>query len=498
MTVSIESLSKTYGGAKVLDGVDLEVEAGQVHALLGANGAGKSTLIKCASGAVQPSSGSITIAGVRHRSLTPREALEAGVAVIYQQFSLIPPLSVAENVFLGSELRRRRLLFDRRRQLAATGELLERLGARISPEARVRDLPVADQQLVEVAKAIHHRAKLLILDEPTASLSETERAALMDQVRALKAEGLHILYVTHLLDEVFEIADHVTVLRDGTKTFSAPVSAVGHDDLVRAISGGLGVTATAESTARTGHELLAADELESDRLGPLSLRVDVGEIVGVFGLLGSGRTELVETLFGARRRYRGRVTLDGRAFAPKGPPDAVRRGVALVPAERLRQSMFPTLSALDNVLLTSFGGLATRGLRSRRAERRHFERIADRLGLRPPEPRAAAWTFSGGNQQKLAVGRWLGRGEGVRLLMLDDPTQGIDVGARSELYNLLREVVSGGERAVLFTSSSPEEVVTLADRALVLQDGHVAGELRAPDISEDRLLSLAHALEEAA
>lgn len=495
MSVRVNQLTKAFGGATALDGVDLEVRPGEVHALLGPNGAGKSTLIKCLSGAIKPSSGSIEIDGDRYSGLTPRESLGAGIAVIYQQFSLIPSLTVAENIFFGSELRYGKVLVRGREQEETARSLLNRIGAPLPPERRVAKLPVASQQLVEIAKAIQRDAKLLILDEPTASLSEAEASKLMDQVKRLKEDNIQILYVTHLLNEVFEVADWVTVLRDGRVSLTDSVSNLTHEDIVRAIAGDT-PPLPEPADKDVGSVLLRVEDLEAEGVGPVSLHVRRGEIVGVFGLMGSGRTELLETVFGVRQVNGGWMEFSERVFSPKGPADSVMRGVALVPAERLRQSMLPSLSTLDNVLLAGFSRLGRLGVRRQTAERHRFEETARRIQLRPPRPDIPAWTLSGGNQQKLAVGRWLGEEQPVRLLMLDDPTQGIDVGARTELFRVLQNLVTNDpERGVLFTTSSPEEIVAVADRAIVLHKGFVVGELGRDDLSEDRLLAMAHAVE---
>jgi ABC-type sugar transport system ATPase subunit len=489
--IRLEGLAKVYGDTPVLSGIDLEFKPGEVHALLGANGAGKSTLIKCLSGATQPSAGEIVIGDERSSGLTPRQALDAGVAVIYQHFSLIPSLSVADNVYLGSELRTATGVRRRQEQENRTAELLGRLGVDISPRRKVSTLAVAEQQLVEIAKAIHRDAHVLVLDEPTASLSDTETEALLAHVSRLRDEGFVIVYVTHLLNEVFKVADRVTVLRDGRTRLARAVADVTRDDLVEAISGAAAVVER-PARAAAGDVVLEAKDLAGQRLGPLSLELRTGEIVGVFGLLGSGRTELLETLYGIRPTSDGRVTLRGRPFRPKSPRDSIGRGLALVPAERLRQSMFASLSTSDNILLARLGALGRAGIRSFRAERRSFGQLSDQLRLRAPGPRAPAWTLSGGNQQKLAVGRWLAQDRAGGVLMLDDPTQGIDVGARQELYRALAALATDAGYAILFTSSSPEEVTALADRALVLRQGRVVAQMAHDELREDRLLALAH------
>jgi ABC-type sugar transport system ATPase subunit len=488
---TVEGLEKAYGSNRVLSGIDLRFSPGKVYAVLGANGAGKSTLIKCLSGATAPTAGAVVIGGERYSALTPRTALDAGIAVIYQHFSLIASLSVADNVFLGSELHGAGKILRRRDQEVATRELFDRLGVDISPRERLGDLSVAHQQLVEIAKAIHRRARLLILDEPTASLSDAESRSLIEQVARLRDQGLAIIYVTHLLDEVFRIADEVIILRDGRVSLQSKVADVSPPEVIEAIAG-VTELASGGPAALVGEPVLTARGLEGEGLGPISLELRSGEIVGVFGLLGSGRTELLETLFGIRPRTDGEVLLDDRPLHPGTPAKAIARGLALVPADRLRQSIFPSMSTSDNLLLAQIRGLGRLGIRHLGRERRAWETTRDKLRVRAAGPEVPAWTLSGGNQQKLAVGRWLGDDGGVRVLLLDDPTQGIDVGARGELYRILRQLVRSSGCAVLFTSSSPEEVTTLADRAIVMHEGTAAAELSREQLREDRLLALAN------
>jgi ribose transport system ATP-binding protein len=496
VTVVLTELAKSYGAVKALRGVSLTIEPGSVHALLGPNGAGKSTLIACMSGATRPDSGEIAIDGERHARLGPAEARRAGISVIYQKFSLVDALSVGDNVFLGSELTRCGLR-RRREQRRQAERLLARLRRPVPVRARVGSLPIADRQVVEIAKALRHESRVLVFDEPTASLSAHEARALLGQVRELKAEGMHVLYVTHRLDEVLELADHVTVLRDGAVALSRPVAELSRADLVAAIAD----VAKADeppppppARPASGTPLLRLDDVSADRVGPLSLTLAAGEVVGVFGLLGSGRTELLETIFGLRRPLAGAVELDGKR-ARGGPAARIRAGIALVPAERVRQSLFMSMPARDNLLLPTYRALGRRvtGLRRRGAEARLFGETAAALALTPAKASAPASAFSGGNQQKLAIGRWLNARRGTRLLLLDEPTQGIDVGTRAQLYRTLRETAAGGDRAVLFTSSEPEEVVRLAQRAIVLDRGRIVGELTGPEITEEALMLHAEA-----
>ena len=495
MPFQVLNLSKAYGGSEVLSGVDLDIADGEIHALLGANGAGKSTLIKCIAGAVQPDAGQIHIDGQRHTALDPRQAREAGVSVIYQDLSLASSLTVADNVFLGQELRRGPFV-RRRAQEAETATWLERMGIDLDPAADLSRVGHAELQAIEIIKSLRTKPRLLILDEPTASLSDREAARLRQHLLALKAQKLPILYVTHRMNEVFELADRFTVLRGGKVTLAGRVHEHGRAEIIEAIVGRtMGAAAAARGIDEgedTRPPLLQASGLLAGGIGPVDLQVRPGEIVGVFGLVGSGRTELLEALFGARPRFAGEVSIDAQAVRFAHPGDAVAAGVALVPADRPRNSVFASLPAIQNWGLPNLGRLASLGgLRRPAAERSAFARMAAALDLRPRRPELEAGRFSGGNQQKLVLGRWLQRSD-CRLLLLDEPTQGVDVGARRDLYDGLRRFVAEGSRAAILTSSEPDELIQLAHRVIVLAHGRVAGELRGGAIDEPSLLALAH------
>jgi ribose transport system ATP-binding protein len=487
-------LTKAFGAELALDGVDLEVADGEIHALLGPNGSGKSTLIGCLGGRLAPDRGTMAIGERTVRRFSPRAAAAAGTAVIYQHFSLVPPLSVADNIFLGSERTGRGGVLDRSEQLREAGELLSRLGARVNPRAPVASLSVGERQLVEIAKAMRHEPKLLVLDEPTAALGEAEARTLGCLLRTLRDSGLAILYVTHLLSEVFEIADRVTVLRDGRTVLHAAIGELSPRQVIAAIAPRRGGAAADRRSGGgdAGERVLELAGFTAPGVGPIDLSVGAGEVVAVFGLLGSGRSELLEGLYGIHARTEGRVTLAGAGYVPASAATSLRRGLALVPADRGRQGVFASMSALDNMLMPHFHRLGRPWWRRRRREQAAFADTARMLRLKPAAPRARAWTYSGGNQQKLVVGRWLSEQSDVRVLLLDEPTQGIDVGARADLYDLARQFVARPGRGVLFTSSDPEEVQTLADRALVLVRGRIVARLEADGITPDALLHLAH------
>jgi len=489
--IVIRNLEKSYGSNRVLDDVSVTFEPGSVHALLGPNGAGKSTLLGCLSGATRPDAGTIEIAGREYSGFTPRSALEAGTGIIYQHFQLIGDLSIVENLFLGDEPRTRLGTTDRRRQIREASDLLASLGLHVDVRTPVSRLAVGQQQIVEIARAVRRDPALLILDEPTAALSNHEIATLMTLVRTLADRGIAIVYVTHLLREVFEISDHTTVLRDGAVCLSARTADLTMTRVVEAIAPQSGDRVGSRERALThdASTVLEARDLQCGFTGPVSLTVREGELVGVYGLLGSGRSDLLETIAGVRTARGGRMMLGGRSYRPSTPARALRRGIALVAGDRRGQSLFPSMSSLENLLMPSFSHLA-RVLRRGAAEKSAFAATAGRIGLRPADPRYEVDHLSGGNAQKVAVGRWLA-GPVPTLLLLDEPTQGVDVGAREEIYQLLRALARDNGLAIIFSSSDPDEITALADRVVVLHEGAVLSTSDSPaDASE--LVSLVH------
>lgn len=488
--VAVEGLHKSYGSVEVLKGVDLAFEAGEIHAFIGANGAGKSTFLGCLSGAVAPSKGSIRVGGKRFEALSPRLAHEMNIGIIYQHFQVIEGLTVAENIFLGAELTRFGLVNSIRQNREARA-LIERLGVELDPRTPLERLSIGERQIVEIARALWLEPELLILDEPTAALSDREIEALHGVVKHLAHnENLAIVYVTHLLDEVEAIADRVTILRDGQVVWTRAANETNTGMIAEGIapamekSGKAARKTTADETDTAPRLML--ESYSSPFTGPVDVTVRQGECLGIYGLLGSGRTDLLESLIGARPRAEGSMLLDGEAVQPGGPGAALDLGVALVASDRKEQSLFGSLSALDNMLMPYF----SRGVRSGRAQRELFDRLADALGLHPKSPGLAAERFSGGNAQKLVMGRWLADEARVKLLLLDEPTQGVDVGAREDIYRLLRAFSEEGG-TTLVASSDPAEIVAVADRVLVLAGGAPVALLE-EDIREDRLVELAH------
>jgi ribose transport system ATP-binding protein len=499
----IDQISKSYGSRKVLDRVSLEVKSGEIHALLGANGAGKSTLIGCLSGAVNPDSGQIIVGGIGHAALTPRQALHAGVAVIYQHFSLVPSLSAADNIFLGEELAARGVV-QARRQVHLAQALLDDIGAQVNAKRPVESLTVGERQMVEIAKVMRRKPSVLILDEPTAALGHREAGLLAERLEKLRETGtIGIVYVSHLLPEIFRLADTVSVLRDGKVALQSDLQALSRVDLIAAISGPPKTTTSRDSSppvadqppsvdAKEPGTRISAHGMKVGAVGPLDLSAASGEVVGIFGLMGSGRTETLEAMCGIRPIESGQLRIQGRPVALKDPEAALALGLAFVPADRKIRGIWGAMSAGDNVAMPQMTRLSRFGVRNRVREADVFNEVAKLTSLSPALYNLHAGSYSGGGQQKLLVGRWLAEGSNVEVILLDEPTQGIDVGARGDLYELLRSAARTRGLATVFTTSDPEEALLLADRVVVLYQGRIVLDRAAEELTEEQLLDAAH------
>ncbi|MBM7490246.1 ribose transport system ATP-binding protein [Micromonospora luteifusca] len=490
VVLRLTDLVKTFPGVRALDGVQLEVRAGEVHCLLGQNGAGKSTLIKVLSGVHQPDSGQVEWRGEPASFANPQAAMKAGIATIYQELDLVEDLSVAENAFLGHE--HRSFGFVRRGTMARhTRQILSRLGhGEIPPGRMVRSLPAAGKQIVSMARALSHEARLIIMDEPSAVLAHDEVGNLFRIIRELTAQGIAVIYISHRLEEIREIGDRVTVLKDGrTTAANLPARDTPTRDLVSRMTGRTIEYVFPDRPAEdpAGAELLQVEGLtRAGEFADVSLSVRAGEIVGIAGLVGSGRSELLETIYGARLAEAGSVRMDGRVLRP-GVGAAVRAGMGMAPEERKSQALLLGEPIYRNVTLATFGRYARLGFTDAARERAEADRIAESLELRPRDVDRPVRTLSGGNQQKVVVGRWLLGG--TKLLLLDEPTRGVDVGARAELYQVIRALAAQGV-GVLLVSSEVPEVLGLADRVLVMREGRVVREAAAGELDENTVLDL--------
>ncbi len=488
--LALDGISVEFPGVKALKSVNLDVRAGQVHALMGENGAGKSTLLKVLSGVNMPSAGRIVIDGTERRFANARDALDAGVAIIYQELNLVPQMTVAENLLLG-QLPNAGPVLDRRGLRRAAQAVLDDLGEPIDPGMKVGRLSIGQRQMVEIGKALLRRARIIAFDEPTSSLSVRETENLMRIIRRLRGEGRAIVYVTHRMDEVFTICDAVTVFRDGSRVAS-------HDDVAN-------VTRHQLVTEMVGREIEDVYGYRPRPLGdtlldvrgltgpgvahPASFSLRRGEILGFFGLVGAGRTELMRLLCGVAAPSGGSVHLGGALMPPGSPKDAIRLGVALCPEDRKTEGIFPIASVADNLNVSYRRHVAWGGIVLHRgAESANAKRYIKELSIRTPNERAKIRNLSGGNQQKVIISRWLS--EKIELLVMDEPTRGIDVGARSQIYAILYDLAASGKSVIVVSSDLPE-VMSVCDRIAVMREGEITGTMARADATPEQLLRLA-------
>ena len=483
-------ISKAFPGVQALDNVTLRVLPGEVHALLGENGAGKSTLMKILSGAYARDAGEILVDERPVEIHAPSDALALGIVTIYQESNLCPNLSIAENVFAG-RLPRRKFFVDRSALRRNTQAVLDRLDVRTSPDELVRNLSPAQAQMVEIAKALSISARIIVLDEPTAALTQTETDALFAVVRDLRAQGLSVVLITHRLAEVFRIADRATIFRDGKWVLTEEVPNLTEEKLILSMVGRNIVrqsraVGTAEAT--TAANVLEVSGLTGARFRNAAMHVRKGEIVGLFGLVGAGRTELVRAIFGAEPATAGTVLVDGAPVEYRSPADAIAQGIALVPEDRKSQGLVLMEPVVQNVSLPSLHQLMPSGWLRPEREVALAEEYRASLDIRCPNVQTRAGSLSGGNQQKVVIAKWLARKP--RVLIVDEPTRGIDVGAKAEVYALLRALATQGV-GVLIVSSELPEILALCDRIYVMWEGAVVAEVAGSEATEELLLSCA-------
>ncbi|MFI6852797.1 sugar ABC transporter ATP-binding protein [Streptomyces sp. NPDC050416] len=483
----IEGIRKTFPGVVALDGVDFDLRRGEVHVLLGENGAGKSTLIKMLSGAYTPDAGRILVGGEEVRIQGAQDSERLGIATIYQEFNLVPDLTVAENLFLGRQPRRFGVI-DRKRMEADAEALLARVDVNVSPRARVRELGIARLQMVEIAKALSLDARVLIMDEPTAVLTSEEVDKLFAIVRTLREDGVGVVFITHHLEEIAALGDRVTVLRDGRSVGQVP-AATPEDELVRLMVGRSIEQQYPRERADRGPALLSVEGLTRDGVfHDVSFEVHAGEVVGIAGLVGAGRTEVVRAVFGADPYDKGTVKVAGSAIHKDDVNAALTAGIGLIPEDRKGQGLVLDASVEENLGLVTLRSATRAGLVDLKGQREAAERIAGQLGVRMAGLGQHVRTLSGGNQQKVVIGKWLLAD--TKVLILDEPTRGIDVGAKVEIYQLVNELTAAGA-AVLMISSDLPEVLGMSDRVLVMAQGRIAGELSADEVTQDAVMALA-------
>jgi len=486
--LEFRDVRKSFGAVNALKGVTFSVHAGEAHALVGENGAGKSTLLKILAGIVHPDSGELSWQDARLTLTTPREALERGIGMVYQEMLCFPNLSVTGNIFAGRELTSGGRLLEGEME-RRTAAILDELHLRISPRATAESLPAAHRQLLQVARALAFECSILVLDEPTTALTDAEADHLFAVLERLKARGVTLLYVSHRLPEVFRLCDRITVLRDGAYVGTYESSAVSHNDIVRAMVGRDLPPRADHGTAEAKTDA-ALDVRELSRgacFRGVTLNVMPGEIVGLFGLVGSGRSELLETIFGLHRPHHGTVSVAGRKVDLRSPREAAREGIALVPEERHRQGLFFNLSLRQNLMLPA-RTVAGDTMIHAAAEREASERLLSEWRIKAASLNAGPDSLSGGNQQKVVLAKWLATKP--RVLMLDEPTKGVDVGAKFEIHEIIRRQAAAGLGCLVASSDLPE-VLALCHRVVVMREGRIQGELAGDAATEESVMHLA-------
>ena len=486
--LELRNITKKYPGVIALNDVSIDFIQGEAHALVGENGAGKSTLIKSCTGAVKPNGGSIVIEGEEFTSLTPQVSEAHGIGVIYQEFNLVGELSVAENIFLGRAIRKG-LFINKKAMVREAAAIFEQFNIDIDPHELVCNLTVGYQQLVEIAKALSQKARILIMDEPSAPLTSAEAERLYEVVDKLKAKGVTVIYISHRMEEIFRLTDRITVLRDGQKIETLKTSETNMDELVKLMVGReLKETYPQRKSCISDEVLLDVQNLSGNGVTDISFQIKKGEVLGFAGLIGAGRTETAELLFGAAKRTGGTVSLNGKEVRPKTPRDAIDCGIALVPEDRKGKGALMDMRIRSNISMAVLDRISKFFVIDLKEEKRLAEEYKQSIRIKTPSVEQQIKNLSGGNQQKVIIARWLA--SEPELVIFDEPTRGIDVGAKSEIYTLVNALVEDG-KSVLMISSEMEEVMGMSDRIVVLCDGRISGSLDRKDFNQEAIMNFA-------
>jgi ribose transport system ATP-binding protein len=486
--LSIIDVCKSFPGVKALDGVSIDIQRGVVHGIVGENGAGKSTLMKILSGVYKKDSGAVTFDGETIDSTTPVQSLQRGLSIIYQEFNLVNSMSVGENIFLG----RFKEMHGMRGTHTKAKELLESIGSSINTYSMVSDLSVSEKQMVEITKALSFESKLIIMDEPSSSLTTDELKHLVKIIHQLKEKGISIIYISHKLDEIFEFCDVVTVMRDGHVIDTKPVKEFSRPEMIAKMIGRTIENEYPERPHCVGETLLEVRALNTNKLHNVSFEVRKGEILGLVGLVGAGRTEIVRAIFGADKVKGQTVLIDGKTVRIKNPRDAKRLGIGLVPEDRKLQGLVLPFSVESNISMAGLDRIKKFGFINKAAEKEIADKHVKALGVKTPSAKTIVGSLSGGNQQKCIVGRWMQLNP--RILIMDEPTRGIDVGTKYEIYVLMKQIADNGGSVILISSELPE-VLNMSNRVLTIYNGRITGEFYPETSAPDQIMERALGLE---
>ncbi|MFD1415773.1 sugar ABC transporter ATP-binding protein [Oceanobacillus jeddahense] len=489
--LKMRSITKSFGPVEVLKDVDLTLMRGSVHALLGSNGAGKSTLMKILSGNHMSDSGEVYLKGKKISIVDPKSSKENGISIIHQEFNLIPDLTVYENVFLGKEIRKGFLNFinSKKESLKHTQKLIDKYGLDIDAEKPIRELSVGEQQVVEILKAISEDSSILIMDEPTAALSIKESERLFEVVESIKAQGIGIIYISHRLDEIQRICDYVTVMRDGKNIKEGGISEFSNEKIIEYMVGTKMENMFPEKNNIIGEDLLALNHLSNEFINNINISVKKGEILGLFGLIGSGHTKVLDALFGINKIMEGVILINGKEEKISSPSDAKKLGIAYVTENRKEEGLILDLGVTDNIIIPSMKLYASYGVKNQKKIMNAGKYYKEKLSIKLNHLSDPVVNLSGGNQQKVVLSKWLATQPEV--ILLSEPTRGIDVGARSEIYRILTNLTTEEEKAVLMASSDSEEVLGLSDRILIFFEGKIVAEIKAEEATPEILMEYA-------
>lgn len=488
--LKMEGISKAFPGVQALQKVDFDLRKGEVHALVGENGAGKSTLIKILAGVYRADEGDIWLRGERVQAHSTKAMMDAGVSVIYQELNLIPYLSVAENIFLGREpLKQGTKLINWPAMYARVEEILGPFNVQLDPKAKVYTLGIAYQQIVEIAKALSLESDVIVMDEPTATLTGHETERLFEMIDTLKTKGVSVIYISHRLEEIRRVANRVTVLRDGEKIITTDLAQINMQEIIKHMVGREVSAKYPKEEIPVGAELLRVENMSRQGVcEKISFNLRQGEILGVAGLVGAGRTEMIQLLFGYQKRDSGAITIKGKTLPIKTPADAVREGMGLIPEERKNQGLVLGLSVFDNVSLTLLDRFSASGFLKGKTLRAIVDGMIQKIGIKTPTPKQLVKNLSGGNQQKVVLAKWFSRD--CDIYIFDEPTRGIDVGAKTEIYRLMEQLAKQGAGIIMISSELPE-VLNMSDRILVMYNGQIVKEFTKAEATQEAILSYA-------